>query len=107
MRALFLVMVYGLLGISNVPQVPPNPAPLISWISPPSTAPAGPGLMLTISGSGFVAGSVVPWNGAGRATTFVISDQLTATISSSDTASEGTAFVTVSNPSPGGGTSNT
>jgi len=107
MRALFLVLVYGLLGISNAPQVPPNPAPLISWLSPPSTPPAGPGVTLIIRGSGFVAGSVVQWNGTGRPTTFVNSDQLTATISSTDTASEGTAFVTVLNPAPGGGISNT
>ncbi len=107
MRALFLVLVYGLLGISNGPQVPPNPSPLINWISPPSTVPAGPGLTLTVRGAGFIAGSIVQWNGAGRATTFVSTDQLTAAISSADTASEGTAFVTVSNPAPGGGISNT
>jgi len=107
MRALFLVLVFGMLGISNAPQAPPNPVPIISWISPPSTAPAGPGLTLTVVGSGFVAGSIVQLNGAELSTTFLSADQLTAAISATVIASEGTAFVTVLNPGPGGGVSNT
>jgi hypothetical protein len=48
---------------------------------------------------------VVRWNGSNRATTFVSSTQLTAAISASDVASQGSRTVTVFNPTPGGGTS--
>jgi len=47
----------------------------------------------------------VNWNGSPRTTTYVNSTTLTASISASDIASAGTATVSVSNPSPGGGTS--
>jgi hypothetical protein len=61
---------------------------------------------LTVTGTDFVAGSTVQWNGSGRPTTFVSSTQLTAQISMADVASPGTANITVFNPAPGGGTSN-
>jgi hypothetical protein len=47
----------------------------------------------------------VRWNGSNRATTFVSSTQLQASISAGDVATAGTAQVSVSTPSPGGGTS--
>ena len=81
-----------------------NPAPAISSLSP-STAFAGSGaVILTVNGSGFTSASVVRWNGAARATTFVSSTQLRAAIADADVASIGTAEVTVFSPSPGGGT---
>jgi hypothetical protein len=49
---------------------------------------------------------VLNWNGSARPTTFVSSSKLTAAIYAVDIASPGTAWVTVANPSPGGGTSN-
>jgi hypothetical protein len=58
-----------------------------------------------VSGSNFISGSVVRWNGSGRATTFVSATQLNASILASDIASAGTAQVTVFNPAPGGDTS--
>jgi hypothetical protein len=82
-----------------------NPAPTISSISP-ATAVAGSGnFTLTITGTNFVNGSVVRWNGSDRTTTFVSSTQLTAAIPASDIATAGTANVTVFNPAPGGGES--
>jgi DNA-binding beta-propeller fold protein YncE len=55
----------------------------------------------------FVAGSVVHWNGSDRPTTSNGSiNGLTAQISASDIAAAGTAVVTVVNPAPGGGSSN-
>jgi len=49
----------------------------------------------------------VRWNGSDRQTTFANNSQLTAQISASDIAAVGTAAVTVFNPAPGGGSSNT
>ena len=47
------------------------------------------------------------WNGENRDTGFVSSRELVATIRASDVAVAGTAFVSVSNPGPGGGQSAT
>jgi hypothetical protein len=83
----------------------PNPTPSVSSLSPTS-APAGSApTTLTVNGSGFVATSVVGWNGAARTTTFVSTTQLRAAITSADLANAGSVPVTVFSPTPGGGTS--
>ena len=83
-----------------------NPVPSISSISPPLVIALGGNFTLTVNGSGFVAGSVVQYDGSPRPTTFVSATQLTAQISSHDIIAVGQHTVTVANPSPGGGTSN-
>ncbi len=84
-----------------------NPVPYLNQpVLPDSVAPGGPGFTLTVTGSAFVSGAKVNWNGSPRATTFVSATQLTATILASDIAHASTATITVTNPSPGGGTSN-
>jgi len=84
-----------------------NPAPAITSLSPPSQDVGGAAFTLTVNGSGFVGGvSTVEWNGQPRMTTFVSASQLTAAINASDISAAGTESVTVVNPSPGGGTSN-
>jgi copper(I)-binding protein len=82
-----------------------NPSPTITTISPSTTVAGSSGFTLTITGTNFVNGSVVRWDGSPRPTTFVSSTQLTATIPASDVATAGTANVTVFNPTPGGGES--
>jgi len=77
----------------------------------PSCIPAGePSFQLEVvgpyPGSNFVAGSVVRWNGSDRPTTSDAINGLVAQISASDVAAAGTAAVTVFNPGPGGGSSN-
>jgi YVTN family beta-propeller protein len=60
-----------------------------------------------IEATDFVVGSVVRWNGSDRPTASDGSlNGLTAQISASDIAAVGTAVVTVFNPAPGGGSSN-
>ena len=83
-----------------------NPTPTITTILPTSTVAGGAALTLTINGANFVAGSMVNFGGSAPATTFVNSTQLTATIAAGSIASTGTIAVTVTNPAPGGGTSN-
>jgi YVTN family beta-propeller protein len=100
------------------PAPPPTfaPAPTINDLYP-SCAPAGEQLVdsvdnqLTVisndTSNNFVAGSVVRWNGSDRPTASNGSvNALVAQISASDIATAGTARVTVFNPPPGGGTSN-
>jgi hypothetical protein len=85
-----------------------NPVPFVDQpLVPDAAAPGGAGFTLTVNGAGFVPASVVNWNGSPRATTFVSSAQLTATILASDIATASTASVTVVSPSIGDGTSNT
>jgi uncharacterized protein YdgA (DUF945 family) len=93
-------------GISNAQSFTiNNPTPTLTSLSPSSTTAGGSAFMLTVSGSNFVLGSRVRWNGSDRSTIYVSATQLTAAITAADIASAGTADVTVANPSPGGGAS--
>lgn len=90
---------------ANIPSG--NPIPFIGQpLVPASISPGGAGFNLTVSGAGFVPGATVDFNGTALATTFVSNVQLTAAVPGSDIASAGTAFITVVNPTPGGGRSN-
>src|ERR1700730_12515179 len=84
----------------------PNPVPFINDpLVPTSVAPGGPGFTLTVNGTGFASGSKVNWNGTALPTSFVSSSRLTSSVPGSDIATAGSAWVTVTNPAPGGGTS--
>ncbi len=87
--------------------IAPNPVPTISGLDPSSAIAGGPAFDLTVNGANFVNGAVVRWNGANRTTTFVNATQLIAAIPTTDIATAGTASVTVFNPAPGGGVSDT
>lgn len=82
------------------------PAPTLSAIGPSAAVAGDPAFTLIVTGTNFVNGSVVQWNGANRPTAFVNSARLQASIPASDLAAAGSASVTVLNPAPGGGTSN-
>lgn len=82
-----------------------NPMPVLTSIAPNSAVAGTAGVMLTVTGSNFVNGSIVRWNGNDRATMFVSATELKATIPASDLTTAGEANVTVFNPAPGGGTS--
>jgi uncharacterized protein (TIGR03437 family) len=83
----------------------PNPVPQITSLDPPSVAAGGNALDVTVTGSGFVRGVVVRWNGSDRTTTFISDKQLSFRLLPADIAATGTVQVTVFSPSPGGGTS--
>ncbi|HEU4453408.1 MAG TPA: hypothetical protein VFR81_10120, partial [Longimicrobium sp.] len=82
-----------------------NPAPKIDLLPSRGAHAGGPGFTLTVHGSGFVAGTVVRWNGSDRPTTLISDSRVSASITSGDVASPGAAQVTVHTPAPGGGTS--
>jgi len=72
-------------------------APHLSSLNPNNTT-AGMAVALTITGSGFTAGSVVYWGAtpiAAGSTGYGSATQLTANISSSQTANSGTVMVYV------------
>ena len=81
------------------------PLPLASALTPSDVDAGSAGFTLSVTGTDFVPGSVVRWDGADRATTYVSSGEVQATVLAADLASQGTATVTVFNPAPGGGTS--
>jgi len=93
-------------GTSQSVNNQPPPTPTITTISPNTTVAGGTAFTLTITGANFVAASMVNFGGSAPATTFVNSTQLTAAIPAASIASTGTPAVTVTNPAPGGGTSN-
>ena len=84
-----------------------NPAPVLTQLLPASAAVSASGFTLGISGSGFVAESQAYWNGAAITTTLVSPTALQAEISASRLTAAGVYSITVENPLPGGGTSNT
>ena len=95
----------GTSGSLSFTILAPNPAPSLTGLSPSSATAGGSAFTIAVSGSGFINGSVVRWNGSDRTTTYVSASQLTAAITAADIATTGTASVTVYNPAPGGGLS--
>ncbi|MBL8048454.1 MAG: hypothetical protein JNJ45_07205 [Chthonomonas sp.] len=83
------------------------PAPTLTALNVTQKVTLSPSFTLTATGTNFTANSVVRWNGADRATTFVSSTQLNATILAGDLTSAAVVPVTVFTPAPGGGTSST
>jgi IPT/TIG domain len=82
-----------------------NPVPSLTSISP-TYVPAGNSVGLIVTGSSFVPSSQIEWNSAPLSTTYVSSTTLTAEISGANLQNPEMVSVTVTNPSPGGGTSN-
>ncbi len=84
-----------------------NPVPAATSISPLSAIAGSASFMLTVNGSNFVSGSAVNFGGVAELTSFVSPSQLTAAIPSTAITAVGSVLVSVSTPTPGGGTSNT
>lgn len=82
-----------------------NPQPAGGSVSPPGVSAGSNALTLTVIGTGFVPTSLVFVNGTSRATQFISSTTLQATLLPGDLAQPGTLVITVINAPPGGGTS--
>ena len=93
-------------GGSNPPPPANNPVPAMTAVSPTSAVLGGGSFTLTVQGSNFVSGTTVQWNGSSRPTAFAGSAQVSAQIQGSDIPAAGKVTITVSNPAPGGGVSN-
>jgi hypothetical protein len=96
-------------GGTSTPSTPPaqseNGVPAITSITP-STVTAGAGdLSISVTGTGFVSGSAVRWNGTAIVTTFSTDTSLAATVPANDLADGLASAITVFNPAPGGGSS--
>jgi len=80
-----------------------NPVPAITSITPGTLVPGA--FQLTLYGTGFVATSTATFGGQPMQVTYVIDTMITA-IGSATSAQAGQVNVIVTNPAPGGGTSN-
>ena len=70
----------------------------VTLLNPAAKRAGDPDFTLTVTGGGFVSGSLVQWNSSNRATNFVDSTQLTASISAADIASAGVIQIRVMSP---------
>jgi photosystem II stability/assembly factor-like uncharacterized protein len=82
-----------------------DPVPVATALSPTSAKAGGASFTLAVTGSKFVRGSKVHWNGTALATTYSSQSKLAATVTAADIVKATTASITVSNPAPGGGNS--
>ena len=88
-------------GTFPPPQAYAQPAstpPALSALTPSSVKAAGAAIALSVSGSGFVGGAVVQWNGSPLSTYFFNGGSIVALVPSALLASPGTASVTVAIP---------
>jgi len=98
-----LILATGCGGASTIMT---NSVPAITTLSPSSATAGAAAQTLTLSGSNFLSSSTVTFNGVAHTATFASSSQLTIQLTASDQATAGTYAVVVTNPSPGGGASN-
>jgi uncharacterized repeat protein (TIGR01451 family) len=85
----------------------PNSLPALTTLNPDSVREFGPTTLLTITGTNFVPGSVVQINGKGLTTLYADDSHIQAILPVGQITTTGTVSITVFNPAPGGGTSNT
>lgn len=83
------------------------PVPALSALTPNVASVGGTGFTLIINGDGFTPASIIHWNGVARPTSYVSRTELRLDVRAEDTAAVGSANISVTNPSPGGGVSNT
>ena len=97
----------GLSGEMTFTIGPPgdNAVPAITSVSPPNGNIGAASMSLSLTGTGFISGSVGRWDGADRPTTFISDTQVGMVVTSSDLAVGGIHQLTVFNPAPGGGES--
>ncbi|MGZ5847546.1 MAG: galactose oxidase-like domain-containing protein [Ramlibacter sp.] len=84
--------------LSGTVQPPATAAASVTSLAPNSAIAGGAAFTLTVTGTGFVSGATVNWNGAARTTTFGSATRLSAQIPATDIAAAGTANVAVVNP---------
>jgi uncharacterized protein (TIGR03437 family) len=82
-------------GSSAVFTILPASPPALASLSPLAATAGSSALTLTLSGSNFVQGATVLWNGSSLATTFVSSTQLTAQVTANFLSVAGSAAITV------------
>ena len=93
----------GLLVLLRGPFVLPNlanqnPVPTLISSSPSSVAHGGGNFYLTVTGTNFLPGAAVLWNGVQRTSTYVSATKVRVAIPAADIVKAGTANLTAVNP---------
>jgi uncharacterized repeat protein (TIGR01451 family) len=98
--------IYLVKGAFVVPQeLNQNSAAVLTGSSATTIAHGSGNTLLTLTGSNFVPGVGVSWNGSYRTTTIVSPTQVTVAIPASDLANVGTGVLVATNPGAGGSAS--
>ncbi len=92
------------MALAGCQQIINYPSPRISTISPTSISAGQPTFTLTVTGFNFTPASTVDWNGSALSAIFVNTNTLKAQIPAVLIQNPGTSNITVTTPSPGGGT---
>jgi hypothetical protein len=100
----FLAVAIVILLSSSCQQQVNYPSPTVTSLSPSNINAGSPAFTLTVIGKNFTPASTVLWNGSGRLSLFQDENHITANILQSDVVNPELAQVTVTTPSPGGGT---
>ena len=93
-------------NINNPYTAVPNPKPVIDSINPSGSNRGSSPKTITITGSGFVRGSIARVNDSSRGTTFIDDSHILTRLTSEDMNRSNGFFITVYNPAPAGGYSN-
>jgi uncharacterized repeat protein (TIGR01451 family) len=95
-------------GVSNVMTFTVNnPAPTLTNNNPLTRTAGGPTFTINLTGTNFVAGALLWWDGLTPLATFGSGTSLTASVPASYIAVGGTVNISVTNPSPSNGPSGT
>jgi hypothetical protein len=99
----------GQLGMSDAQlygSIPFNPIPRLGILGIAIPVAGDPGFPLTLNGADFVPGAVVLFDGNVRATRYLDSTKVEFDLTNQDLAAGGSHQISVRNPGPGGGESN-
>lgn len=102
-KSLLRVALFVLCFLAGFSASAQTPVPIVLGTNPAFAVVTSNGFTLGVTGNNFDNTAVVNWNGSARATTYLSSSQLTATILQSDIATMGSVSITVTTD---GGTSN-
>jgi WD40-like Beta Propeller Repeat len=83
---------------------PPATATITS-VDPPNATAGGAAFTLTVTGTNFISGSIVTWNGGARSTSYKSATSISAQIQMTDIAAAGTAQIAVLNVASNGASS--
>ena len=97
-------------GAGGTPSAPvtlsvDNPLPTLASLSPSAVGEGATSASVSLTGTGFVPGSVVAVPGGARPTTYTSATMLTVSLTAADLANPGSLGISVANPAPGGGSS--
>jgi len=87
--------------VATLSAPPSSPTPSVAAVTPANIVAGAPDTTFGVTGSGFVSGATVVWNGSDLATTFVSATEVRALVAASRIATPGQAQVQVENPTGG------